>query len=244
MDDVGLKVVLSSEVRGAVNGVNNVNVALNEMGKTAAAAADKTSEALNGVSSTAVKSAKGFGVYSRSLADVSAQQKVLATQARAGTLSYLTQSGAAVSAGKAIDNSITPALKQLSKTGVNSNGVLIDMSRVAQDLPFGFIAIQNNIAPLIESFGRMSREAGGAGAAFKALGGALLGPAGIGFAISTVTSLITFAVQKYGSLGAALSALNPFTASVVGWQRDLNDAITKSAEAAGDPLMRIEPFMG
>lgn len=84
---------------------------------------------------------------------------------------------------------------------------LTNIGRIAQDAPFGFIAIQNNLSPLIESFGRLQAETGSASGAFKALGKSLIGPAGIGLAFSVVTSLVTVAIQKYGSLGNALNEL-------------------------------------
>ena len=44
-----------------------------------------------------------------------------------------------------------------SRTALNS------LSLVAQDLPFGFIGIQNNLPGVISSFGELTREAGGVG---------------------------------------------------------------------------------
>jgi hypothetical protein len=84
---------------------------------------------------------------------------------------------------------------------------LTNLGRIASDLPFGFIAIQNNLDPLIQSFGSLTKTSGGVGGALKALGGALIGPAGLALAFATVSTGITLAVQKYGSLGAAVSAL-------------------------------------
>jgi hypothetical protein len=84
---------------------------------------------------------------------------------------------------------------------------LTNLGRIASDLPFGFIAIQNNLDPLVQSFGSLTRASGGVGGALKALGSALIGPAGLGLAFAAVSSGITLAIQKYGSLGAAVNAL-------------------------------------
>jgi hypothetical protein len=84
---------------------------------------------------------------------------------------------------------------------------LTNLGRIASDLPFGFIAIQNNLDPLVQSFGSLTKTSGGVGGALKALGGALIGPAGLFLAFTTVSTGITLAVQKYGSLGAAVNAL-------------------------------------
>lgn len=70
---------------------------------------------------------------------------------------------------------------------------LINLGRIAQDAPFGFIGIQNNLNPLLESFGQLKKETGSTGGALKALGSQLIGPAGLGIALSAVTAALTFA---------------------------------------------------
>ena len=84
---------------------------------------------------------------------------------------------------------------------------LTSLSLVAQDLPFGFIAIQNNLPNVIQSFGQLSAASGGLKAALGQIGSALVGPAGLFLAFSAVTAGITFAVQKYGSLSNAITAI-------------------------------------
>jgi hypothetical protein len=69
---------------------------------------------------------------------------------------------------------------------------LTNLGRVAQDAPFGFIGIQNNLNPLLESFQRLRSENTSLGATFKALGSSLIGPAGLGIALSLVTAAFTF----------------------------------------------------
>lgn len=72
---------------------------------------------------------------------------------------------------------------------------LTNLGRVAQDAPFGFIGIQNNLNPLLESFQRLRAESGSTGAALKALGQSLIGPAGIGIALSVVSSAVVLYTQ-------------------------------------------------
>jgi hypothetical protein len=96
---------------------------------------------------------------------------------------------------------------KLQDSSRGARTALTSLSLVAQDLPFGFIAIQNNLPSLIQTFGELQRSTGGTGAALRQLGSALLGPSGIFLAFSAVTSIITIAVQKYGSLEAALGAI-------------------------------------
>lgn len=81
-----------------------------------------------------------------------------------------------------------------STKGINSASVaLVNVGRVAQDLPFGFIGIANNLNPLFESFQRLRNETGSTSLALKALGSSLLGGGGLGLALSGITSALTLA---------------------------------------------------
>ena len=102
-----------------------------------------------------------------------------------------------------------PAAQSIEKIADSSKRAriaLTDVSRIAQDLPFGFIGIQNNIPQLVQSFTSLSKESKGVTGALKAIGQSLIGPAGIFLAFSIVTSGLTLLVQEYGSLGAAFDA--------------------------------------
>lgn len=75
--------------------------------------------------------------------------------------------------------------------GINgATTALTNLGRVAQDAPFGFLGIANNLNPLLESFQRLRAETGSNALAMKALGSSLLGPGGIGLALSVVSSLL------------------------------------------------------
>lgn len=92
-----------------------------------------------------------------------------------------------------LDNAVTNSANNLKKVTPGANqaaAALTNVGRVAQDLPFGFVGIQNNLNPLLESFQRLKVETGSSGAAFKALAGSLIGAGGIGLALSLVSSAI------------------------------------------------------
>jgi hypothetical protein len=112
----------------------------------------------------------------------------------------------------------------VAPTSAKAGLALSNLGRVASDAPFGFIAIQNNIEPLLQSFQSLSKESGGTGSALKALGSSLFGPTGLLLGFSLVSSAITVAIQKYGSLGGALDAL-------FGKQDALNQEIRSAAES-------------
>ena len=84
---------------------------------------------------------------------------------------------------------------------------LTNLGRVAQDAPYGFIGIQNNLNPLLESFQRLKAETGSTGTALKALGAGLMGPAGLGIALSVGSALlVTFGDKLFSVSSEALKA--------------------------------------
>jgi len=92
------------------------------------------------------------------------------------TVTATTQLGAAF-------KKVTPASNQATQA-------LVNVSRVAQDAPYGFIGIANNLNPLLESFQRLKETSGSASSALKEMAKGLMGPAGIGLALGVVSSLI------------------------------------------------------
>jgi hypothetical protein len=98
-------------------------------------------------------------------------------------------------------------LKQITKGSAEAGRAITSLALVAQDLPFGFIGIQNNLPAVQKTFESLKKETGSTKDAFKALASSLVGPAGFFLAFSAVTAAVTFAVQQYGSLGNALDAL-------------------------------------
>jgi len=87
-------------------------------------------------------------------------------------------------------SNVEKAFKKLTPASGAATQSLINISRVAQDAPFGFIGIANNINPLVESFQRLKVETGSTSGALSSLKGALTGPAGVGLAVGIVSSLL------------------------------------------------------
>jgi len=97
-------------------------------------------------------------------------------------------------------NTATESLKKLKPGSDQATNSLINLSRVAQDAPYGFIGIANNLNPLLESLQRLKASTGSTGSALTALKGALLGPAGLGLALGVVSSLIvSFGDKLFGA---------------------------------------------
>lgn len=95
--------------------------------------------------------------------------------------------------GKAIASTGSTAAKgvdALNKSTVNALPATQEFSRIIQDAPYGIQGVANNIQQLTSQFGYLSTKAGGALPALKAMGASLIGPAGLLFAVSAVTSIL------------------------------------------------------
>jgi hypothetical protein len=123
-------------------------------------------------------------------------------------------------------------IKNIAPAAQKAQNTLTGLSGVVRDLPFGFIAIQNNLPILTDQFGALSKESGGIKNAFKALGSTLLGPAGAAFAIGAVISGITALVQKYGSLSSAINEVLVLQKSQKDLTNELNTSIGKTVGEA------------
>jgi hypothetical protein len=141
-------------------------------------------------------------------------------------------------------------LKATGKGGVfdvsdqarRSRIALNDLSRVAQDLPFGFIGIQNNIPQLVNSFSELRKDSKTTGEALRALAAGITGPAGLLFAFSVVTSLITVVIQKYGSLGNAIDALTSGNTKLYEAQKKYNEGLAESARKVGELRAEFDSY--
>jgi hypothetical protein len=109
-------------------------------------------------------------------------------------------------ASQSVQNFGTQLSKAIKPTGDATNA-LTNLSRVAQDAPYGFMGIANNLNPLLESFQRLSKETGSAGDALKSMVGGLMGPAGLGLALGVISSLIVTYGSKIGDLLTSTSDL-------------------------------------
>jgi uncharacterized phage infection (PIP) family protein YhgE len=88
---------------------------------------------------------------------------------------------------------LSSRINGVAKPTNDATNALSNLSRVAQDAPYGFIGIANNLNPLLESFQRLQTKSGSATEALKSMAAGLVGPAGIGLALGVVSSLaVTF----------------------------------------------------
>ena len=99
------------------------------------------------------------------------------------------------------------SVKKTTDVSGKASTALGNLGRVAQDLPFGFIAISNNLDPLLQSLSSFGKSSDDAKTKSKALLAALTGGAGLALGFSIITGAVTFLSQKYGGLGNAISVL-------------------------------------
>lgn len=128
----------------------------------------------------------------------------------------------------------TPTLGKLGNATGQATQSLTNFSRVVQDAPFGIIGIANNIDPLISSFTQLKASTGSAGAAFKALAGSLIGPAGIALAISSVTSLLIAYAQRQQKVKKETEEATKDTDSYVRKLSEQKEEITALVRLAKD----------
>lgn len=168
MADAQLSVSVSANIQSFTQAMNQAANATTQTGNTVTTVTQNISRNVANLNRT------NLSAFNASLA--------------AGTLQY-NRLGAA-------SNSVSRDLARAATSTSRAGDALTNFGRIAQDAPFGFIAIQNNLNPLLESYQRLVRETGSASAAFRALGSSLLGPAGIGIALSVVSSAIVV-YQQY-----------------------------------------------
>jgi hypothetical protein len=117
---------------------------------------------------------------------------------------------------------------------------LTNLGRVAQDAPFGFIGIQNNLNPLLESFQRLKQETGGTGSALKALGQTLIGPAGLGVALSVVSAGILFYQQYQQRANKTTKDAKKVSEDYITTLSQLNQVRVGGASAAQSELTTLD----
>ena len=158
-------------------------------------------------------------------------------------MSLQIQIGADVSG---IDQAIDQATKSINKikpAAANGAASLTALGQVARDAPFGFIAIQNNLPILFDSFGALTKQAGSVGGALKSLGATLAGPTGVTFAIGAVIAGATALIQKYGSVGEGIKVLLGISKELTESQKSFNKAVNETSGSLVTEQYRVESLI-
>ena len=130
---------------------------------------------------------------------------------------------------KNLNTSIAGINTQMNKVGrptADATTALSNLSRVAQDAPYGFIGIANNLNPLLESFQRLSKESGSSTQALKSMVAGLTGPAGIGLALGVVSSLaVTYSKEIANFFKGPEAELKKFREELNKVNEDINKIV-------------------
>ena len=121
------------------------------------------------------------------------------------------------------------AFNNHSKATLNGGNTLMQFSRIAQDAPFGIIGIGNNLTATAESFSHLSKSAGGAGGALKAVASSLMGTGGILLAVSLVTTALTVMSQQGLTIGDVFNKLSGNFDAFGNTLKTVSQEATKSA---------------
>lgn len=214
MADAGLKIVIGADISAVIDGMKVASNSVAQFGNRTAKAFDEvaaSSAALSRIEAAineAAASATGAGARFDTmggrlpLADFNTFRSSvnrLKSDISSGLLLHVSRiPGALNPITPAADNAAN-ALNRIRPGASQAGAALTNVGRIAQDLPFGFIGIQNNLNPLLESFQRLKAETGSSKAAFQALGSSLIGAGGIGLALSVVSS--AFLIFQNGIAG-------------------------------------------
>jgi hypothetical protein len=137
-------------------------------------------------------------------------------------------------------NNLGNAFRSIPNSGNQAALALNNLSRIAQDAPYGFIGISNNINPMLESFQRLKETTGSTTGALQSMVSSLAGPAGVGLAVGALTSIIVAFGPKISQYIGQVSEADMA-------QRKMSDAIAKatgSAEAEADKLTILSEIVG
>ncbi len=123
------------------------------------------------------------------------------------------------------------ALQKLPNASNQATNSLMNLSRVAQDAPYGFIGIANNINPLLESFQRLKETTGSTGTALKSLVSGMMGPAGLGLAVGVVSSLLVVFSQRSSKAKDSTNELSEAAKQAKRDQEEFQSAIDAASKS-------------
>lgn len=152
-----------------------------------------------------------------------------------------------VTANVKLQQSLQTSTGQMQKfTGESgrATNAMMNLGRIVQDAPFGFLGIANNINPALESFQRLKAETGSTGGAIKALLGSLSGAAGLGFAVSIVSSLLIVFGDKMFKAGESAEEAQKKVESFKDEMKSLIDTqrayekLIEDSQKNGEPILK------
>lgn len=199
---------------------------------------DRASKSMDGVVTPAQKTSGAFVQLPANVERAAKAFKELANPVK--------QTEAAVTR---LPEAVKKTTQELSKLrpGANQAGAaVINLGRVLQDAPFGFIGIANNLNPLLESFQRLQKETGSTSKTLKALGSSLIGAGGIGLALSAVTFIMSGGIEtikkffaQFNDANAAISKTKEFISEI----RKISDIRIDAAGSVQGEIQQVQSLI-
>lgn len=140
---------------------------------------------------------------------------------------------ASLKAEAAAQMNVAAAASNAKATSGLNNAILLETSRLASDLSYGFSAIANNLGQLVNLFQIGAKNAGGFVAQFKQLGTSLLGSGGVLIAIQL---LIAFGDDIYNFFFNSTKAADEFDKKMKELTSSIDDTLSKITNIRGDFL--------
>lgn len=138
-----------------------------------------------------------------------------------------------------VQSNLEQSTKKLTKTQVQAKDATgaytssaLELGRVISDAPYGIRGMANNLTQLISQMGFAAKTAGGLGAAFRGLWGALMGPLGVVLAFTAVISALDF---FFGANEKAEKSTDDLTDSI----QDFADVLSKNANASIKEYLKL-----
>jgi len=233
-----LIIEISADSAEFVRALNQNNKALKDFGLTGTATAAEVTKALASIRKEALKatSKEQVEVLAKVYKELSDQLKV--TKKNISDFSIVVdEAGNRIRVFSDGSKKAGKDIGEIDEQARRSRIAVYGLNQVVRDAPFGFIAISNNLPVLFDQLGQLRAETGSNTNAFKAFSKAIFSPAGISIGLSAVISLVTLAVQKYGSLGAAFDAL-------IGKAGVLTEEQKKLAESLASEVAEVSVLVG
>ena len=125
------------------------------------------------------------------------------------------------------------AIAHMGRTQSHASVFMLDASRIIEDSAYGLRGMANNIVPAIQSWGRLSKTAGGAGSAMKGIIASMIGPGGLIVLISIITTMFL----KYGD--AIQKAISPNYLRHSKKLKEIMDEFKETIKSLNDELDKL-----
>jgi len=203
-----LVIEISADDAAFVRSLATIKNSLSEFGNQGTASAEEVSKALKAVekaalnTNDAVKKKELVEAYVALNTELQRVKKEFKELTKIVPQTNNEQDRAATSS-----RNLSKGLGEVDQSARRARVALYGANQIVRDLPFGFIAISNNIPVALDQFQALVQETGSVNKAIKSLGGALLGAGGLSIAFSVISSALVGLVQQYGSLANAINTV-------------------------------------